>query len=255
VVAVDKLFIEDLTYEDLNSFLSDWCVVIVPVGSMESHGPHLPLSTDTMIAEAIALRAAVKLKSLGFRVLIGPRIRFGCSGEHLNFPGTISLCCESMIELIYDVCKSLANCGFKNILLLNGHGGNEAPLKAAAIKLRDEDSIMVAIVNWFDLISEGFTDHAGPMETSIIINLNFKPSTDHREVPAVKATSKYVSIKSKVQIPLMDMWSHTGGMGYLGDPSKASLDLGERLLDEASENLVKYIIEAKSRGHLFGRPF
>jgi len=255
MVVVNKLFIEDLTCEDLNDLLGDWCIVIIPVGSMESHGPHLPLSTDTIIAEAIALRTAIKLNSLGFRVLIGPRIRFGCSGEHLNFPGTISLSCETMIKLVFDVCSSIANYGFRNILLLNGHGGNEAPLKAAAIKLRDECSIMVAIVNWFDLISEGFTDHAGPMETSIILNLNFKPSVDYRGIPVVKATSRYVSTKSRVQVPLMDMWSHTGGMGYLGDPSKASFVFGERLLDEASENLVKYIIEAKSRGHLFGRPF
>ncbi|MEM3166831.1 MAG: hypothetical protein QXM67_06925, partial [Candidatus Methanomethylicia archaeon] len=69
------------------------------------------------------------------------------------------------------------------------------------------------------------------------------------------ASSKYVSLKSPVQIPLPDMWNHTSGRGYIGDPSKSNIELGEKLIEEASTNLAKYILEVKSRGYLFGKIF
>ncbi|MEM3394022.1 MAG: creatininase family protein [Candidatus Methanomethylicia archaeon] len=249
------MYLEELTSEDLKEIVNFWNIVIVPVGSLEVHGPHLPLSTDTIIVEAIAKRVIEKLKDSDIKVLIGPRIRFGCSGEHIRFPGTISLNCETMIQLIYELCLSLAKNGFKNIILLNGHGGNEAPLKAAAVKLRDEAKVIVAIINWFELTSSGFTDHAGQIETSIILSLNIKPGITLKGLTERKASSKYVSLKSPVQIPLPDMWNHTSGHGYIGDPSKSNIELGEKLIEEASTNLAKYILEVKSRGYLFGKIF
>ncbi|MEM0211649.1 MAG: creatininase family protein [Candidatus Methanomethylicia archaeon] len=249
------MYLEELTSEDLKEIVKFWNIVIVPVGSLEVHGPHLPLSTDTIIVEAIAKRVIEKLKDSDIKVLIGPRIRFGCSGEHIRFPGTISLNCETMIQLIYELCLSLAKNGFKNIILLNGHGGNEAPLKAAAVKLRDEAKVIVAIINWFELTSSGFTDHAGQIETSIILSLNIKPGITLKGLTERKASSKYVSLKSPVQIPLPDMWNHTSGHGYIGDPSKSNIELGEKLIEEASTNLAKYILEVKSRGYLFGKIF
>lgn len=249
------MYLEELTSEDLKEIVKFWNIVIVPVGSLEAHGPHLPLSTDTIIVEAIAKRVIEKLKDSDIKVLIGPRIRFGCSGEHIRFPGTISLNCETMIQLIYELCLSLAKNGFKNIILLNGHGGNEAPLKAAAVKLRDEAKVIVAIINWFELTSSGFTDHAGQIETSIILSLNIKPGITLKGLTERKASSKYVSLKSPVQIPLPDMWNHTSGHGYIGDPSKSNIELGEKLIEEASTNLAKYILEVKSRGYLFGKIF
>lgn len=250
-----KIFIEELTSEDIRELTNLSNIIIIPVGSLEAHGPHLPLSTDTIIAEAIAKKAVEKLKNFNIKVLIGPRIIFGCSGEHIRFPGTISLSCETMIQLIYELCLSLFKNGFKNIILLNGHGGNEAPLKAAAIKLRDEAKVIIAIINWFELTSTGFSDHAGPIETSILLSLNIKTKVDIQGIIERKPTSKYVSLKSPVQIPLPDMWNHTNGYGYIGDPSKSNIELGEKIIEEASTNLVKYILEVRSRGHIFGKIF
>jgi len=250
-----KFFIEELTWDEIRDVDKHWSIVIIPVGSLEAHGPHLPLSTDLLIVEEIAKRTLEKLRGSGVRVFIGPRIRFGCSNEHIRFLGTISLNCETMIQMIYELCISLVNSGFRNIILLNGHGGNEAPLKAAAIKLRDEGKIVVAIVNWFDLTSIGFSDHAGQIETSIILSLRGSLNGDYRKLTAVRGLLKNVSLKSKFQIPLPDMWIHSGGAGYIGDPSKSNVEFGEKLIEEASENLAKYILEAKSRGELFGRIF
>lgn len=255
VVLSSKFRLEESSYREVEVYLRSSRIVIVPVGSFEAHGSHLPLSTDTLIAESIAELAAKKLNDRGVKVMVGPTIPLGCSGEHLHFPGTLSLSPEIMINLIYQVCLSLHRSGFKHIILLNGHGGNEAPLKAAAVKLRDELGLIVAIINWFELISEGKTDHAGPIETSIILSYKPKLVNEHWKLPSNKARRGYISFKQPAQIPLPDMWNHTDGLGYLGNPASASAERGESLIEEASDRLVSYILRVKSKGFLFGRIF
>ena len=104
-------------------------IVIVPVASIEQHGPHLPVEVDSMLGEAVAARSAAKLAARGEEVLVVPVLWTGLSEHHMSFGGTISLEAHEFSALLIGVVRSLLRAGFKRIVLLNAHGGNENALR------------------------------------------------------------------------------------------------------------------------------
>lgn len=142
-------------------------LVLVPIGSTEQHGPHLPLSTDTVIARAVAERAAdvLRPRSDG-QVLVAPALAYGASGEHAGFPGTISIGHEALGAVIVEAVRSLALWAGQ-VVLVNGHGGNVRTLDAAVRRLRDEGHR----VAWVGCQAPGGDAHAGRTETSVMLHL------------------------------------------------------------------------------------
>ncbi|TDC68063.1 mycofactocin biosynthesis peptidyl-dipeptidase MftE [Actinomadura sp. GC306] len=142
-------------------------LVLVPVGSTEQHGPHLPLSTDTVIAEAVAARAAGVLRAeAAGAVLVAPAIAYGASGEHAGFPGTISIGHEALHAVVVETVRSLAEWAGR-VVLVNGHGGNVATLDAAVGRLRREGHDAA----WAGCGVPGGDAHAGCTETSVMLHL------------------------------------------------------------------------------------
>ena len=124
--ASDKIVMESMTWPEISKAIEKgFETVIVMLSSVEQHGPHLPINTDSIIADELALRVARRLG----KTLIAPTIRPGCSDHHLCLPGTISLRHQVLLDILRDYCSSLARHGFRKIILISSHGGNFSPLE------------------------------------------------------------------------------------------------------------------------------
>jgi mycofactocin system creatininase family protein len=193
--------------------------LLVPVGSVEQHGPHLPLDTDTRIAAAVAARAATGA------LLVALPVAYGASGEHEGFAGTVSIGHEALRLLLVELGRSAARWAGR-LVFVNGHGGNVSSLVETVRLLRYEGRDAA----WFACAAGGDA-HAGRTETSLMLALD----------PALVRPERAAGNTA----PLADLLPamRAGGVaavspnGVLGDPAGASADEGERLLAAMSDSL------------------
>jgi len=141
-------------------------LLLVPVGSTEQHGPHLPLATDTMVATAVARAAAEMLVARGNAVFVAPAIAYGASGEHEGFPGTVSIGHEALMNLLIEYGRSACRWA-RGLIFVNGHGGNVQSIRQSVELLRYEGRA----VAWTSCDLPGGDAHAGHTETSLLLEL------------------------------------------------------------------------------------
>ena len=207
-------------------------ILAVPVGATEQHGPHLPLSTDTDIAVALAGRLSERVPG----VVVAPPVPYGASGEHAAFPGTLSIGNEATELLLVELGRS-ASASFPRMVLVSTHGGNAAPVARAAGRLRDEGR---AVLDWSPRYDGDA--HAGRAETSIMLALD--PS---RVRPYAGVAGNAEALETL--LPRL----RSGGVrpvsptGVLGDPAGASAAEGRRLLDDAADRLVADVLAWAAR--------
>ena len=182
-------------------------LVVVPLGAVEQHGPHLPLTTDTDIAAAVAGRAAPELAG----ALLAPALAYGASGEHEDFPGTISLGTEALTGLLVEYGRSACRWAGR-VLIVNGHGGNLDALRAAVPQLRAEGRD----VAWFPCSVPGADPHAGHSETSLMLHVEPEGVAPDRSVPGV--TTPLADLLPRLRAEGVRAVSPTG---ILGDPTGA----------------------------------
>lgn len=200
--------------------------VLVPVGSLEQHGPHLPLDTDTRIATAVTAAAA---EALGH--LVAPPISYGASGEHQGFPGTISIGTPALRTLLVEYGRSACEWASR-LVFINGHGGNVEALQGAVALLRTEGRDVV----WWGCSVDGADAHAGHTETSLLLHLS----------PADVAVA---DVRPGNTDPLPELLSRLrdGGIaavsasGVLGDPTTATAAEGARFFAEMVDTCVQRI--------------
>ena len=236
---------ETMTWVEVSEALKDTDIVLIPIGSQEPHGPHCPLSTDGINASSVAIRTAEKL--IGeFPVLVAPLIPIGCSFEHRDFPGFISLKIQTMMDLLKDICYSLSTQGFKKVIVVNGHGGNTSALQAAAYSIRDDIGLRIGIVTWWDLLKgEIVIDHAGWVETSMVM-ANKPELVDEKKIPKGQRKMKTQKEEYNVMTPMPPL-KNIAPDGYIGDPDKASKEKGRELTEKASDRLAQYIREIRKK--------
>ncbi len=193
-------------------------VLVIPLGSTEQHGPHLPLSTDTAIAVALAERVAARRDD----VVVAPALPYGASGEHAGFPGTLSLGQAALELVIVELGRSACDT-FARLLLLSGHGGNAEPLARAIALLRSEGR---DVRSWSP--SWGGDAHAGRTETSLQLALH--PALVRVELAEAGATAGLRELLPELRRSGVRGVSRNG---VLGDPAGASAEEGERLLQSA----------------------
>jgi len=203
-------------------------LVIVPVGSVEQHGPHLPLDTDTAIAVAVSDAVAA---DLGGDVLVAPAISYGASGEHQDFAGTSSIGSEALRTSVVELVRSMSTWAGR-IVLVNGHGGNVSALSKAVFQMISEERD----VGWVPCATEGVDLHAGITETSLMLHI--RPSSvrlDRAEAGDVRPLEEI--------LPQM----MAGGVaavspnGVLGDPSGASAESGAQILTAMTDQIVHLV--------------
>lgn len=216
-------------------------VVIVPVGSVEQHGPHLPLDVDISVPYHLAIRAAVACADLP--VLVAPPVTFGVAHYKMGEPGTISLRPETFLALLCDVARSIWRNGFRRIILLNGHGGNIHPVGAAALKLSEGDIWTLLLTYWQMIPDElaawsdtdaGSIGHAGEWETSLQLALRPELTDMSRAVDDMCDTRFRPEVAAFARYPERRRVTATG---VIGAATAGSSHKGERLLAVLDDRL------------------
>jgi mycofactocin system creatininase family protein len=204
--------------------IPDGALLVVPLGSTEQHGHHLPLGTDTSVACAVAEAAADALDG----ALLAPALAYGASGEHEDFPGTVSLGTEALTGLLVEYGRSAGRWAGR-VLLVNGHGGNLDALRAAGAVLRAEGRD----VAWFPCGVPGGDAHAGRTETSLMLHVEPLGVLGERAVAG--DTTPIADLLPRLRSEGVRAVSPTG---VLGDPAGATAEEGAALLTGLAERLV-----------------
>lgn len=203
-------------------------VLLLPLGSCEQHGPHLPLDTDTQIAQHLCAQAAQQDN----RILIAPSLTITASGEHAGFPGTLSIGTAALTQVLIEIVRSADWCN--GVVFVNGHGGNTDAVNAAVRTLKSEQRNVAA---WWPRIEHGDA-HAGASETSMMLALH------PEQVNMAKAEAGATQPLSQLETQL-----RSGGVravsanGVLGDPTTATSQHGHNLLSQLTQDLVTFINE------------
>ncbi|WP_262058833.1 mycofactocin biosynthesis peptidyl-dipeptidase MftE [Streptomyces sp. STR69] len=202
-------------------------LVLLPVGSTEQHGPHLPLDTDSVIAHAVARRAATALPG----TLVAPTLPYGASGEHAGFPGTVSIGHEALRAVLVELVRSLSLWAAR-IVLVNGHGGNTATLDTTVRLLRAEGHD----VAWTGCSVLGGDAHAGRAETSVML---------HLAPERVRLAAAVTGDTRPLSVLLPELMAHgvhaISPSGVLGDPTGATAKEGRTAMDAMVSAAVRRI--------------
>jgi mycofactocin system creatininase family protein len=198
-------------------------ILVLPLGSTEQHGPHLPVTTDTDIASAVADGAAAHDR----RLVVAPPVAYGSSGEHQGFAGTLSIGQEATELVVLELGRS-ASTDFAHVVVVSAHGGNSTPLARAVARLRQEGRPVTA---WSPTWPGDL--HAGRTETSLmlaiapgLVHLGRAEAGDPRPLATLLPLLRHGGVRS------------VSANGVLGDPAGASADEGRRLLADAVDDLV-----------------
>jgi creatinine amidohydrolase len=205
-------------------------LLVVPIGSCEQHGPHLPLDTDIRIANALAHGLADKYDEGD--VLVTPPLTITSSGEHAGFPGTLSIGLELFEQVLVELVRSAD--WSAGVVLVNGHGGNRAAVERAVRLLHSEGR---KVLPWWPRVSGGDA-HAGHTETSIMLAI--APQLVHMERAEVGVTAPIADIIAELRAGGVSSVSRNG---VLGDPLRASESHGRTLLTRLSIDLVAAVDE------------
>lgn len=253
-----SIHLEELSWDAIETYLDrdQSPTIIVPIGSTEQHGPHLPTGVDLYEAEAVA--AAVGDRA---GVLVAPAIPYGDADHHLEFPGTISLSTDTVVAVLVDVYESLIGHGFENIITVNGHRiANLAAIETASSQVHAEhQDISFATIDLVRIAAEAHRDlrdgnpedgmHGGEFETSLM--LHYHPDLVHEEHFEKEThdgfsrfqTNDLVGTGDTVLTPSSRHSPAAGDLGHVGDPTLASENKGEELHERIVTNAVTFIKE------------
>ena len=250
-----KSYWADLTAAEFRALDAARTIAVLPVGAIEQHGPHLPVSVDRDIVEEIVARTAPRLEDLP--VLFLPTMPIGKSNEHIAFPGTLTLSAETLMRAWMEVGASVARAGVRKLLFFNGHGGNTAALDIVARDLRARHGMLTASCSWFALFdSRDLFDqrelvhgiHAGEGETSVMLAarghlVDMSLARDFTSRSEQWAHDyEYLGVGStpvKVGWLIQDL----NRDGACGNAAGATAEKGELLLDRGVEHFIAMLRE------------
>ncbi|MCC3372672.1 creatininase family protein [Cohnella sp. REN36] len=234
-VAWEERFLPRLTGKQIKELPKEKALVILPIGAVEQHGPHLPVMTDALIGEA-TLTQALEMLPTDAQVWLLPPIAYGKSNEHLGFPGTVSISASTLQGLVMDIAASLKLSGFGKLLLFNTHGGNVDLLNVVSREIRIAHDMTVFYLSPSSLGgAEGVIDpeeleygiHGGDYETSIVMAI--KPGWVQEqflvsELPAMGG-KKFLTLEGRIRFA----WrmADISATGICGDATKATAAKGE----------------------------
>jgi len=258
---MEKPLLERMTWpEARRAALNGGRVVLIPVGAIEQHGPHLPVDLDNRIVIWLCDEAARRRPDL---IMSVPPIHYGFNEHNMGFPGTVSVEVENFVNYVYDVCRSFVRQGHTRIVLINGHGSNSMPCALVARKVvnNSEDALAAAINHWSlaaDLAAKiresgkGGMAHACEYETSWYLFMDPDNVQMDKAVPDIiqhQSDFVWVDIMSgDGPVALIDDWSRlSNGSGVEGDPATASAEKGKLYAEEEVTKLIQFCEQFKAQ--------
>ena len=232
------MILAEMTWKDVDSLSRD-TIVLIPTGSLEQHGAHLPLLTDSLLATAVTNAVEKRTRD---KVVLTPCIWLGASGHHLNFAGTCSASMEGYISALTAVIRSMTLHGFHRFLVINGHGGNNEPNGVTLRALKEENNnLTLGHAGYYQFgeatireVMEGPSkgiQHACEAETSLMMFCH----------PELVRTDKLRNDGLKTEPPtqtLMKMWDEVSEEGSVGYATLGSAAKGKRIFDACVDGIV-----------------
>jgi creatinine amidohydrolase len=242
-----------LTWAEMNEAIAAQKLVILPTGSTEQHGRHLPLDVDVFLCESVCLEVGRRAAD---RVLVLPPISYGLNLHHIDFPGTIHIEPETFIAFCLNITKSVAYHGFQKILIVNGHGSNTPLIDLVARKTVLATQSLCFATGYFNFVLDAFLPiresevmaHADEFETSLYLHLAPERVRMELAVADNDRMGKFVSSDSTGNYPVRfnDFWGRWTKTGVHGDPTKATAEKGRTIFEAAVGALVKLVDELRA---------
>ncbi len=244
------------TWVELGELAGKGAIVVLPVGSTEQHGPHLPLDNDHYTVYRLAVEAAKHAWSRGFKVLVLPPLPYGLSEHWMNNPGTITLTPHTFISVVVEILRSVASHGFRRIVVLNGHGGNTHALNVAAAQFTHEagdPEVRVVVMDWWRFVGEEVMKvldtpifHADEGETSVAMALGQRVVLDalqgvRPEEPPYPQKWRSLDPTRESRLRNYSYNPRPAVPGAYGEPGKASRGKGEAIVEAFKEKFVEML--------------
>ncbi len=254
-----KIRYEELTWPEVKEAVAQQRVCVLPVGTTEQHGPHLPLVTDVLTATEMSRLAVEQVPE---EAVLLPSVYYSFNEHHMDFPGTIAVAGETIIRYVTDVGLSLARHGFEKILIVNGHGSNVPFLDIAARNITNESTAIAAMASWWSLIPKelitaqreseypGGMAHGCELETSVLLHLRpdlVQMDKATKDINFQHTEFFYWDLQNPSPIFFQEWFSRYSKTGTVGDPTKAKAAKGELFVNAVVERMVKLIREFRAR--------
>lgn len=255
---------EKMTWQEIDAAAVDERLVLLPAGTLEDHGKHMPVDTDVVLARGVCVATAERVPN---EVVVLPPITHGYSPHHIDFPGTLTITWNTLVEYVLDLTRSLAHHGFRKMLIVNGHGSNRPLLDLAArLTIVEQPYVQCGFLSWWELtkVREAFAvvresdwvAHAGELETSMYLALDpshVDMAKAERDTSFPKSPHFWSDLAGappeghRNAVGLNEFWSTVSRDGVKGDPTVASRETGELLLEAAADEMVEIVREMASR--------
>jgi len=251
-----KIRYDELTWPEMREAIAQQPVILLPFGTIEDHGHHLPINTDNVIVEALCLETARRAPG---EILVMPLVSYGLDEHHMDFPGTVSVDMQTLLELVSEVAISVARHGFSHIVIVNGHGSNAPIADLAARRVVLETGVICGAMSPNAAIdptlaeptlsqmrrsAPGGVAHAGEYETAMMLHL--RPDLVQMD-QAVKELGQIAVEYFNWDLPepsilsWQDWWSRMSESGVCGDPTVATAEFGRALFETTVENFVRFV--------------
>lgn len=254
-----KFRYEEFTWPEIRTAVAEQRVAVLPVGTIEQHGPHLPLSTDVLTSTEMSRRAVERIPQ---EAILLPSVFYAFNEHHLDFPGTIAIAGETFINYVTDIGRSLAHHGFRKILLVNGHGSNVPFLDIVARNISNQTASICAMVPWWNLVPRdvlaeiresefpGGMAHGCELETSIILYVRgdlVQMDKAAKDINFQKSDFIFWDLQGGSPVFFQEWFSRYSKTGIVGDPTKASLDKGRRVTEAVIDQMIALIRDFRKR--------
>ncbi len=250
--SLPRTLLAEMTREQIRA-IAPTTTVVLPTSAIEQHGLHLPILTDTLACTTVCQRAA-ELAGSRTPVTVAPPIHYGGSAHHLPHPGVLTLSHATFLQVVKEICTSLAVSGFRRIVIVNGHGGNEETIRVAAREIALTHTVTIAAASYWTiagsaLYEEGHVSeigwlpgHAGAFETSLVLAL--RPDlVDQASYPPLRDVTPRAS-----ELYLRPMVLRAGiregtTVGYTDNPANGSAEHGQRFLDIITREVARFLVD------------
>lgn len=225
---------------------TDYEVAVVPWGATEAHNFHLPHGTDVYESEAIAAEAARLSWEQGTRAVVLPCVPFGANEQQMDIPGTVNLHPSTQASVLSDIVESVEAWNIPKVMILNGHGGND--FRQMIRELQGQTDVFLSVVSWFripgtDAVFDDPGDHAGEMETSLMLHLHADLVLPLEEAGSGSVREWKLTAIREGWAWAPRRWSEVTEDTGVGDPAPATAEKGAEYFRSVTERIAAYLVE------------